>query len=51
MCGRSSLHDAPVSVLERFSLLSVPEDEAERVVEAVSGSEVAGTQVKLQRAG
>jgi ATP-dependent RNA helicase DeaD len=40
-----------VKVLERFSLLSVPESEAERVVAAVSGSEVAGTQVKLQRAG
>jgi len=40
-----------VKVLERFSLLSVPESEAERVVAAVSGSEIAGTQVQLQRAG
>jgi ATP-dependent RNA helicase DeaD len=40
-----------VKVLERFSLLSVPEDEAERVVAAVSGAQVAGQAVRLQRAG
>jgi ATP-dependent RNA helicase DeaD len=39
-----------VRVLERFSLLSVPEGDAERVVEAVSGSQVAGNPLKLQRA-
>jgi ATP-dependent RNA helicase DeaD len=39
-----------VKVLERFSLLSVPETEAERVVEAVSGAEMAGRPVRLQRA-
>ena len=40
-----------VRVLERFSLLSVPSDDAERVVETVSGTEVAGQTVQLQRAG
>jgi ATP-dependent RNA helicase DeaD len=39
-----------VKVLERFSLLSVPESEAERVVAAVTGADVAGKPVKLQRA-
>jgi ATP-dependent RNA helicase DeaD len=39
-----------VRVLERFSLLSVPADDAERVVSAVSGSQVAGNPLKLQRA-
>ena len=38
-----------VRVLEQFSLLSVPEDEAERVVEA--GTEVAGNQRTLRRLG
>ena len=40
-----------VKVLERFSLLSVPEAEAERVVEAVSGAQLAGREIRLQRAG
>src|SRR4051812_19505043 len=39
-----------VRVLERFSLLSVPEGDAERVVAAVSGTQVAGNPLKLQRA-
>ncbi|MCW2968580.1 MAG: box helicase [Solirubrobacteraceae bacterium] len=38
-----------VKVLERFSLLSVPEQEAERVVAAVSGVELAGQPVSLRR--
>src|SRR4051795_12098028 len=37
-----------VKVLERFSLLSVPEAEAERVVETVTGAEVGGATVTLQ---
>ncbi|HZO36465.1 MAG TPA: DEAD/DEAH box helicase [Solirubrobacteraceae bacterium] len=40
-----------VRVLERFSLLSVPSAEAERVVEQVSGSDVAGQPLSLQLAG
>jgi ATP-dependent RNA helicase DeaD len=40
-----------VRVLERFSLLSVPEGEAERVMEAVSGAQLAGREIHLQRAG
>jgi ATP-dependent RNA helicase DeaD len=40
-----------VKVLERFSLLSVPEQEADRVVEQVSGATVAGHALRLQRAG
>jgi ATP-dependent RNA helicase DeaD len=38
-----------VRVLERFSLLSVPAGDADRVLESVT--EVAGTPVRLQRAG
>jgi ATP-dependent RNA helicase DeaD len=40
-----------VRVLERFSLLSVPEDDAERVVAQVTGTDVAGHPLRLQRAG
>jgi len=40
-----------VRVLEQFSLLSVPADDADRVIEQVSGTEVAGQPVRLQRAG
>jgi ATP-dependent RNA helicase DeaD len=37
-----------VQVLSRFSLLSVPQAEAQRVVEAVNGEEVAGTRLRLE---
>ena len=40
-----------VKVLERFSLLSVPAAEADRVVDEVSGADVAGVTVTLKRAG
>ena len=40
-----------VRVLERFSLLSVPAADADRVVEQVSGSAVAGQTLSLQLAG
>jgi ATP-dependent RNA helicase DeaD len=39
-----------VRVLERFSLLAVPRSEADRVVEAVDGSRVNGTTVRLELA-
>ncbi len=39
-----------VRVLERFSLLAVPSDEAERVVEAVDGARVNGATVRLEPA-
>jgi ATP-dependent RNA helicase DeaD len=37
-----------VRVLERFSFLSVPRSEAEHVVEAVNGTPVNGTTLKLE---
>jgi ATP-dependent RNA helicase DeaD len=40
-----------VTMLERFALLSVPAGEAERVIESVSGIEVAGHTLALERAG
>jgi ATP-dependent RNA helicase DeaD len=40
-----------VKVLERFAFLSVPEDRAQGVVEAVSGSECNGTKLELEPAG
>jgi ATP-dependent RNA helicase DeaD len=40
-----------VKVLERFSFLSVPADEAARVIEAVDGREVRGRELSLQRVG
>jgi ATP-dependent RNA helicase DeaD len=39
-----------VRVLERFTLLEVPDGQAERVVERVSGTEVAGQVVRLEAA-
>ncbi|HVW19060.1 MAG TPA: DEAD/DEAH box helicase [Solirubrobacteraceae bacterium] len=39
-----------VRVLERFSLLSVPADDAERVLERLAGAEVGGRPLRLQRA-
>jgi ATP-dependent RNA helicase DeaD len=39
-----------VRVLERFSLLSVPESEAEAVVKAVAGTTVRGVSMRLERA-
>jgi ATP-dependent RNA helicase DeaD len=40
-----------VSVLERFSLLSVPAQEADRVVAALEGREVRGHPLRAQRVG
>ena len=40
-----ALHN--VRVLERFSLLEVPAREAERIVEAVSGTDVNGVTLRL----
>jgi ATP-dependent RNA helicase DeaD len=40
-----------VMVLERFSFLSVPAAEADRVVEALDGQEVGGRELSLQRVG
>src|SRR5918996_5984044 len=37
-----------VRVLERFSLLSVPRSEAERIVDAVDGTDVNGARVRLE---
>ena len=39
-----------VRVLERFTLLEVPDREAERVVDQVSGTEVCGQPVRLEPA-
>jgi ATP-dependent RNA helicase DeaD len=39
-----------VRVLERFTLLSVPESEAERVVAEVAGTKVHGAQLRLELA-
>ena len=38
-----------VMVLERFSFLSVPEGEAERVIEALDGNDVRGRSLSLER--
>ncbi len=38
-----------VLVLDRFSFLSVPESEADRVIEALSGREVRGRELSLER--
>jgi len=38
-----------VQLLERFALLSVPADDAERVVEKLDGSSVHGRRIELQR--
>jgi ATP-dependent RNA helicase DeaD len=40
-----------VRVLERFALLSVPEKEAERVIEALDGGTLRGRELSLQRVG
>jgi hypothetical protein len=40
-----------VSVLERFSFLSVPAAEADRVVEALDGRELRGRTLRLERVG
>ena len=40
-----------VKILERFAFLSVPEDRASGVVEAVSGADCNGTKLKLEPAG
>src|SRR5438067_360229 len=40
-----------VMVLDRFSFLSVPAGEAERVIDALDGSELSGAPVHLQRVG
>jgi ATP-dependent RNA helicase DeaD len=40
-----------VLVLDRFSFLSVPETEAERVIQALNGREVRGRELSLQRVG
>jgi ATP-dependent RNA helicase DeaD len=39
-----------VRVLERFTLFSVPEDEARRIVDAVNGSKVAGRALRVELA-
>src|SRR5205823_8761110 len=39
-----------VRVLERFAFVEVPESEAPRVVEAVSGTEVTGHELRLEAA-
>jgi hypothetical protein len=36
-------------VLDRFSFLSVPEGEAERVIEALDGNDLRGRALSLQR--
>jgi hypothetical protein len=38
-----------VQVLDRFSFLSVPTDEAERVIEALSGRALRGRPLSLRR--
>jgi len=40
-----------VRVLERFSLLSVPADDAQRIVAAVDGAQVRGVALRVERAG
>jgi ATP-dependent RNA helicase DeaD len=40
-----------VLVLDRFSFLSVPAGEAERVIDALDGSQLSGAPVRLQRVG
>ena len=39
-----------VRVLERFAFLSVPEFDAARIADAVSGAQVGGVTLKLERA-
>jgi ATP-dependent RNA helicase DeaD len=40
-----------VNVLERFSFLSVPASEADRVIEALDGRELRGKPLRLERVG
>jgi ATP-dependent RNA helicase DeaD len=40
-----------VLVLDRFSFLSVPEAEAERVIEAIDGKLLGGHSMSLERVG
>ena len=40
-----------VMVLDRFSFLTVPEGEAERVIEAMDGKPVRGQELSLERVG
>ncbi|MSX01824.1 MAG: DEAD/DEAH box helicase [Actinobacteria bacterium] len=40
-----------VKIFERFSFLSVPEGDAKRIIEAVSGSSVNGTELSLEPVG
>jgi ATP-dependent RNA helicase DeaD len=37
-------------VLERFTLFSVPDSEADRIVAAIDGSELAGRQLRVELA-
>jgi hypothetical protein len=39
-----------VRVLERFAFLEVPEQEAERVIELVAGTEIRGHELRLEPA-
>ena len=40
-----------VKVLERFAFLSVPESEAQRIVDAVDGQRLNGAEIRFERAG
>ena len=40
-----------VIVLERFSLLSVPAAESDRVIQALQGSRIAGRAIRAERLG
>ena len=40
-----------VRLLERFSFVEVPERDAQRVVELVTGTEVRGHELRLEAAG
>ncbi len=48
--GLDGEHVRNVRVLERFTLLEVPEGDVDRVVDQVSGTEVCGQPVQLERA-
>jgi ATP-dependent RNA helicase DeaD len=39
-----------VQVLERFTLFSVPDSEADRIVEAVDGSRLGGRELRVELA-
>ncbi|MBJ7343598.1 MAG: DbpA RNA binding domain-containing protein, partial [Solirubrobacteraceae bacterium] len=40
-----------VKIFERFSFLSVPEGDSQRIIEAVSGADVKGTKISLEPVG